>query len=469
MSLRGTASQMVAAFAADFDSSRLGEDHVARCGRALADTMAVAIAAQNEAAVRRACDYVETLVPPLAGGQGRHDGMASLWGRGQQSTVEGAALFNGIAAHALDFDDASSPMSGHPSVALLPCLIALAEARDIEGSRVASAYVVGLETCCKLGRALDLTHYSRGWHMTATMGTIGAAVACGHLLRLDAERITHAIGLALAQAGGTRENFGTDAKSFQAGQANAAAIRAALLAERGFTASPHALDGRAGFTHLYSGGEDIAPALATLGSEPLEIDDSGIEVKKYPACYGIHRPLDGLFDLMAERSFGLEDVERVDIETSYGALAPLLRRPPRDGTEGKFSMEYTIVAAIADRGIRLSSYSDEAVARRSIAPYLGRIAAREVTATMTPRWASIAIVFKNGQIRKRRIDALRGSPQLPLSDKEMLAKVSDCMSWGRSAIRPDDLLEVTQRLGTTSIRDLIAMIERPNLPVQEVQ
>jgi len=469
MSSCGTASQVIAAFAANFDSSKLGEDRVALCGRALADTMAVAIAAQNEPAVRRACDYVETLMPPLAGGHGRNHGMASLWGRGQQSTVEGAALFNGIAAHALDFDDASSPMSGHPSVALLPCLIALAEARDIEGSRVASAYVVGFEICCKLGRAFDLTHYSRGWHMTATMGTIGATVACGHLLKLDAERITHAIGLALAQTGGTRENFGTDAKSFQAGQANGAAIRAALLAERGFTASPHALDGRAGFTHLYSGGEDIAPALAALGNEPLEIDGSGIEVKKYPACYGIHRPLDGLFDLMAECSFGLEDVERVDIETSYGALAPLLRRPPRDGTEGKFSMEYTIAAAIADRGIRLSSYADEAVTRHNIAPYLGRIAAREVTATMTPRWASIAIVFKNGQIRKRRIDALRGSPQLPLSDEELLAKVSDCMSWGRSAIRPDDLLEATQRLGTTSVRALMAMIERPNLPVQEVQ
>ena len=469
MSSCGTASPVIAAFAANFDSSKLGEDRVALCGRALADTMAVAIAAQNEPAVRRACDYVETLMPPLAGGHGRNHGMASLWGRGQQSTVEGAALFNGIAAHALDFDDASSPMSGHPSVALLPCLIALAEARDIEGSRVASAYVVGFEICCKLGRALDLTHYSRGWHMTATMGTIGATVACGHLLKLDAERITHAIGLALAQTGGTRENFGTDAKSFQAGQANGAAIRAALLAERGFTASPHALDGRAGFTHLYSGGEDIAPALAALGNEPLEIDGSGIEVKKYPACYGIHRPLDGLFDLMAECSFGLEDVERVDIETSYGALAPLLRRPPRDGTEGKFNMEYTIAAAIADRGIRLSSYADEAVTRHNIAPYLGRIAAREVTATMTPRWASIAIVFKNGQIRKRRIDALRGSPQLPLSDEELLAKVSDCMSWGRSAIRPDDLLEATQRLGTTSVRALMAMIERPNLPVQEVQ
>jgi 2-methylcitrate dehydratase PrpD len=470
MSSRRTASQILAAFAADFDFSRLGEDHVARCGRALADTIAVAIAAQNEPAVRRACDYVETLMPPLAGGQGRNSyGVASLWGRGQQSTVEGAALFNGIAAHALDFDDASSPMSGHPSVALFPCLIALAEARDIGGSRLAGAYVVGFETCCKLGRALDLTHYSRGWHMTATIGTIAAAAACSHLLKLDAERITHAIGLALAQTGGTRENFGTDAKSFQAGQVNAAAIRAALLAERGFTASPRALDGKAGFTSLYSCAEDITPALATLGSLPLEIDGSGIEVKKYPACYGIHRPLDGLFDLMAERSFGLEDVERIDIETSYGVLSPLVRHPPRNGTEGKFSMEYTIAAAIADRGIRLSSYSDEAVTRCSVTPYMSRIAAREVTATMTPRWASIAIVFKNGQIRKRRIDALRGSPRSPLSDEELLAKVSDCISWGRSAVRPADLLEATQRLGTTSIRDLITMVERPNLSVQEMQ
>src|SRR6516164_7400364 len=266
MSSRRTTSRILAAFAADFDSSSLGEDQVARCGRALGDTMAVAIAAQNEPTVRRAYDYVETLMPPLAGGQGRNQhGAASLWGRGQQSTVEGAALFNGIAAHALDFDDASSPMSGHPSIALLPCLIALAEARQIEGIRVASAYVIGFEICCKLGRALDLMHYARGWHMTATMGTIGAAAACGHLLELDAERITHAIGLALAQTGGTRENFGTDAKAFQAGQANAAAIRATLLAEQGFTASPHALDGEAGFTKLYSGGENIAQALTKLG------------------------------------------------------------------------------------------------------------------------------------------------------------------------------------------------------------
>src|SRR5260370_6996862 len=114
MSFSGTASEIVAAFASDFDSSRLREDHIFRCGRALADTMAVAIAAQNEPAVRRACDYVETLAPPLVDGKDRRQhGMASLWGRGQQSTVEGAALFNGIAASPLDFDSPSSPTPAH--------------------------------------------------------------------------------------------------------------------------------------------------------------------------------------------------------------------------------------------------------------------------------------------------------------------------------------------------------------------
>ena len=102
-----------------------------------------------------------------------------------------------------------------------------------------------------------------------------------------------------------------------AGQSNAAAIRAALLAEQGFTASPHSLDGKAGYTTLYSRGEDISPVLETLGTLPLEIDSSGIEVKKYPACYGIHRPLDALFDIMAEHRFGLADIERIEIGTSY--------------------------------------------------------------------------------------------------------------------------------------------------------
>jgi 2-methylcitrate dehydratase PrpD len=470
MSSDKTDSQIIAAFAAGFDASVLDDEHVRQCGRALVDTMAVAIAAQYEPTVRRAHQYVESLGPNLFDGRGRSlPGRASLWGRRQASTIEGAALFNGIAAHVLDFDDASSPMSGHPSVALLPALVALAEARDAPGMRLVSAYVVGFEICCKLGRALDLTHYALGWHMTATVGTIAAAAACGHLLELDAPRIAHAIGLAMAQTGGTRENFGTDAKSFQAGQANAAAIRAALLAEQGFTASLHSLDGRAGYMTLYSAGEDITPILQTLGALPLEIDSSGIEVKKYAACYGIHRPLDGLFEIMAEHDFGLADIELIEIETSYGVLAPLVRHPPRNGTEGKFSMEYSIAAAIADRGIQLSSYAEEAVTRREIAPYLDRIVVREATDKMFPRWASISIAFKDGQVRTCRVDELRGSPHAPLSEEELFEKISDCLSWGNSTVRADDLLDAAKKLPTIAVRELMAAIERPAALAKQVQ
>jgi 2-methylcitrate dehydratase PrpD len=463
-------SQIIAEFAASFGPSRIFDEHVTQCGRALADTMAVAIAAQSESTSQRALQYLDSLAPGVPDGRAKNlQGTASLWGLRRSSTVEGAALFNGIAAHVLDFDDASSPMSGHPSVALLPALVALAEARDAPGMRLVSAYVVGFEICCKLGRALDLSHYSRGWHMTSTVGTIAATAACGHLLGLDVEQISNAIGLAVAQTGGTRENFGTDAKSFQAGQVNAAAIRAALLAEQGFTASPQSLDGKAGYATLYSAGEDLTPVLATLGRLPLEIDSSGIEVKKYPACYGIHRPLDGLFDIMSEREFGLADLERIDIETSYGALAPLVRHLPRNGTEGKFSMEYSIAAAIADRGIGLSTYSDEAVTRREIAPYLARIVAREASDTMVPRWASISISFKDGEKRTRRVEALRGSPGLPLSSEDLFAKVSDCLAWGNSSIRPGDLLHATSNLKVLSVRALMPLVERPIVAVKEVQ
>jgi 2-methylcitrate dehydratase PrpD len=463
-------SQIIAEFAASFESSIILDHHVEQCGRALADTMAVAIAAQSEPTVRRAQQYVDGLALGLLDGRVKDlPATASLWGLKRSSTVEGAALFNGIAAHLLDFDDASSPMSGHPSVALLPALVALAEARNAPGVRLVCAYVVGFEICCKLGRALDLSHYSRGWHMTSTVGIIAATAACGHLLGLDAEQISNAIGLATAQTGGTRENFGTDAKSFQAGQVNAAAIRAALLAEQGFTASPNSLDGKAGYATLYSAGEDLSPVLETLGSLPLEIDSSGIEVKKYPACYGIHRPLDGLFDIMSERDFGLADVEHIDIETSYGVLAPLVRHPPRNGIEGKFSMEYSIAAAIVDRGIGLSTYADEAVIRKEIAPYLNRIVVREASGTMVPRWASISISFKDGEKRTRCIDELRGSPGLPLSTEDLFAKVSDCLSWGNSSIRPSDLLRATSNLKVLSVRALMLLIEHPTVAVKEVQ
>lgn len=464
-----SASELIASFACTFDPAWLDDNHVQTCGRALADTFAVCIAASNEPAARRMRDYIAGLAPGL-----RHDtaapqaGFARLWGRHEATTVEGAALSNGTAAHVLDFDDASSPMSGHPSVALLPALIALGEARDLSALRMASGYVVGLEIACKLGRALDVTHYDRGWHMTSSVGTIAAAAACAHLLGLDATATVSAIGLAVAQTAGTRANFGSDAKSFQAGQCGAAALRAVLLAERGFSASSGAIDGRAGYTSLYSNAEDISAQLHRLGEQPLEIERSGVEIKKYPACYAVHRALDGLFDLKKEFDLGLDNVESVEIETSYGALSPLIRSAPTNGTEAKFSMGYAVAAALEDGSIGLSSFTDAAVRRPRLQSFLKLVSAREVAGDMTPRWASVAVRTKDGRLLSRRVESLRGAPPNPLSDHELIEKIADCLAWADSRIGAAFLYQAATNLRGRSIREVLDAMEGAPKPASKV-
>jgi 2-methylcitrate dehydratase PrpD len=349
-------------------------------------------------------------------------------------------------------------MSGHPSSALLPALIALGESRGISGARLVAAYLVGFEICCRLGRGLDPVHYSNGWHMTSSVGTVAAAVACSYLIGLDPIRISHAIGLAVAQTGGSRENFGTDAKSFQVGQCNAAAVRATLLAEQGFTSAPTALDGPAGYTKLYSNGEGLAAALDGIGQQPLEIERSGIEVKKYPACYAVHRPLDGLFRLMQTSRLTAEDVMSVDVVTSSGALALLLPAAPRSGTEAKFSMSYAIAAALVDGRIGLSSFTDDAVNRPKIRKLMKRVAARESQGAMLPRFATIALHLTNGEAVSARVDALHGSPSSPLSEAEFLEKVEDCLSWAGSPIRGRAVISAVSMIAKLDVGSLVTAL-----------
>lgn len=452
-----TFSEAVAAFAAGFDPALLEPAHVHQCARALVDTVAVALAGRHQPAARRAAGYARAAGP----------GAAALWGRHGFATVEAAALYNGVAAHVLDYDDVCSPMSGHPSVALLPALVALAQSRDLPGRRVASAYVVGFEVACRLGRALGSAHYDRGWHTTATVGTIAAAAACAHLVGLDAKRTANAIGLAASQTGGTREHFGTDAKSFQAGQCGAAAVRAALLAETGFTASARALDGKAGLFALYGAEspEAIVAEQAAFGSWPLEIDRSGIEIKKYPACYATHRPLDALLQLHREHRFGIDDIARIDVLTSGSGLAPLRHAPASTGTQGQFSLPYVLAAALLDGEIRLSSFTDNAVLRPAAQAFFAKVHARESTAPMLPRSAEIELTLVDGRRLAQRIDTLRGAPENPLGDDELQRKAADCLAFGDCGRDAAALVDAAFQLGELPMRTVIdRMLVLPGKP-----
>lgn len=415
------ASQRIAGFAAEFAAHPLspGQQHIAY--RALLDTYACAIAGRHEDAARIAARYT-------AGQAG--SGRAQAWGSGARLPAEAAAFLNGVAAHVLDYDDVMTPMRAHVSATLVPALAALAPEAGADGGRYARAYLAGFEVMAKFARVMALPHYSKGWHSTSALGILGTTTACAVLLGLPAEQTAHALGLAVAQASGSRQNFGSMAKSFQSAHCAASAVRAALLARHGMTAADSAIDGAYGFMALYAANEDLGPALATLGSLPLEIDRIGIDIKKYPCCYALHRALDAVLDMRREQGLAPARVAAVRIVTSAGGLQALISGPPRSGLQAKFSMEYAMACALADGAVRLASFSDAAVRRSDIQALMARVQVVEAGGDILPRWSQVRLELDDGTVLERKVTTARGDAQDPLPDEDLVLKAQDCFAHG---------------------------------------
>ncbi len=449
-----TASDKIATFVTTFDRSKLTPSLLHVSARALFDTVVCALAGVREPA--------SDIVMRYARGQSALSG-GTVWATGETLPIELAALVNGTMGHALDYDDVSSPLRGHPSVAIFPALVALGESIDSTGEDILDAYIVGFEVCLRLARAMVDDHYAKGWHSTSSVASLGAVAACARLLKLPHAQCVNALGIAVAQIAGSRQNFGTMSKPLQAGHANTLALRSIGLARLGFDASDQALDGEQGYSALYANGADLSCQLDQLGSLPLELESSGIEVKKYPLCYATHRTLDGLMDLMADTpELDLSAVDRVEVTTNFRATVPLIYDAPKTGLEGKFSMQYAVTAALLDKKIGLSSFDDQAVQRREVQAFMPRVKVREGEPPMFPRWAALRIVLKDGRILEKRIDKLRGSTELPLSDVALVEKGRDCCLYGDLPVEAAKLAEACFRLPQQKLSSVLAVLPTQN-------
>lgn len=444
-----TLSTRIGSFAAGFGPAQMTpeEAHLAR--RALLDTVACALGGLREEPTARALRYARAVSGP---------GAARVWGTAERLGLEQAAFVNGVSGHVLDYDDVTSPLRGHPSVAMLPALAALAEAEGKGMQALCAAYVVGFEVMGRIGEGIGDEHYAKGWHATASIGLLGTTAACANLLGLSARATADALGLAVAQAAGCRENFGTDAKCFQAGHANRAALQAVLLAREGFGSAGAVLEGPRGYAALYGAGEDLARALDGIGERPRLLERARLEVKKYPLCYATHRTLDGLLDLKAETGIGLADAASVEVEGSNRAFAPLLHSRPQTGLEGKFSLEYAVAAALADGRVTLPSFEDAAVQRPGIQAFLPKVTKREATGALNPRYAQITVRLKDGRVLERRVEALRGGPTLPLSDAELGAKLADCLAHAGHPADAGRLAAAILDPADRKVADLLALL-----------
>jgi 2-methylcitrate dehydratase PrpD len=230
----------------------------ARAG--IIDTVATILAGVDEPVSRIVAETVaEDRAAPIADRVG-----ARL-----RTSMEGAALVNGTSGHALDYDDVSRSVIGHPSVVVLPAALAAAQGVGASGRDLLEAYVIGVEVMAKLGRAMGTAHYRTGWHATSTAGTLGAAMAVGKLLRLGPEPLQHALAIAASEASGSRQNFGTMTKPFHPGHAARCGVLAARLAQKGMTGDTTILEAPLGYFALFSYGEARLDGVAnTLGIGP---------------------------------------------------------------------------------------------------------------------------------------------------------------------------------------------------------
>src|SRR5437867_3900399 len=291
-------------------------------------------------------------------------GPCRVIGTRETAGASDAALANGVAAHALDYDDMCFVSLAHPSCALVPAVLASAELERASGRVVTEAYVVGFEIECRLGIVMNPRHYhERGWHCTSSIGTLGAAAAASRVLGLNPSQTVNALGIAASSACGLKENIGAMVKPLHAGMAARNGVLAARFAREGFTASEQAIDGPQGYLAAMDSqrpASALAEALSDLGSR-WEILDTGVTVKLYPSCAATHPPLDALLELQRRHGVDAEDVTGIDIEVDSMTPRLLIHERPATGLEAKFSMPFCAAAALVFGHPGISTFDVEKI------------------------------------------------------------------------------------------------------------
>ncbi len=310
---------------------------------------------------------------------GGQSGPCSIVGSNLRCAPGVAALLNGAAGHALDFDDAHTTMGGHPTVPVFPAALAQAQEQGASGEELLAAFVVGIEVESRIGALVGPAPYVKGWHSTSTIGVHGAAAAACRLLGATGEQFGHALGLAASQAGGLKANFGTMTKPFHAGHAAERGLLAARLAMRGFTANPEAIDGRQGYADAAAAGRE------ELDWERFEQQDGRFLIedtlfKYHAACYLTHAAIESVGRLrprLLEAGVSPENVEKAIVTVHPGLLDICGIPAPTTGLEAKFSL--TATTSLAMLGIDTTSsgtFVDETLREPEVARMIGRVEVR---------------------------------------------------------------------------------------------
>ena len=458
------ATEKIAKFIIDTGYADIPRDAVDKAKRTALDCLGASLAGVSETISQAITGYVTKLGGPP---------QASVFGAGIKVSVPDATLANGSIAHALDYDDCGVKI-GHPSVLVLPAVLSLGEQLGASGQDILTAYILGLEVEGKMALHADFKLMQSRLNHQSWYGSVGAAVACAKLRRLDVAKTGMTLGIAANFACGLAANHGSMAGAMAAGNACRNGVIAALLAQEGVTANPDIIEAKNGFYDtLVGAGHYDAERMADGLGNPFYIESPGIGLKKYPSCYHTHRALDGVFQLLGEHRLTDKEIAEVDVGTSERAMRVLAFSEPATPYQAKYSMPYCIAAAVVDHQVTLDTFTAHKMEDRDIVEARKKV---HLSFPDIPIWPGLADVgpdtefvgnpvtirTTDGRSYNARVDIPRGDPALPLTDDELLAKYRDC---GRSQLSPDDTeRSVGLILGLERVADigtLMAISGRP--------
>lgn len=416
------------------------------------DTLGVALAGAQRPVARK----MRALAEAQYG-----SGEATLLGGARRLSAPAAALVNGAASHALDFDDNCYSGFVHGSAVIVPAVLAVAETEDATGEQLMAAFVAGCEVEFAAGDAATPHIYEKGWWTTGVLGTIGSATAAARIMNLDPQETGHAIGLAVAGTGGAKACFGTDGKPALCGRTAEAGVAAALMAREGCSGPLDAFENSRGFAKLLNDNIFLPECFAHFGRDWRSLKP-GVDIKRIPICLSAHAAVDAVMDIMAKHRIAAGDIERVVCDVGPVVTANLVYDDPKTPQQAQFSMPFAIGCMLVKGDVSLAELTQQVVDDPAVRQAMKRV--KTVTsdrwkgsedARRFPEGAHVTVTTRNGKTFEHFNGFARGTTARPLSDDEIAQKFMSCASGPLGQPAAERLLEQLRGLErVTSVRSL---------------
>ena len=397
--------------------------------RALLNWLGCAIGGCNDVAVDIAVGALREFAGPP---------QATVLGRRERLDILNAALINGLGSNILDFDDTHLFTVIHPTVPVAAAITALAEHTPVTGAQFLQAFILGVETECRIGIAVTPEHYDIGWHITATCGVFGVAAACGKLLKLSEQQMTWALGIAATQASGLTSMLGSMCKPYNMGHAARNGLAAALLAQKNFTSSERGIEAPRGFAHVLSSRCDLNAIVDGLGSRWELLQNA---YKPYPCGIVVHPFIDACLQLRSEHAIAPDAIERIELKVHPLVLKLTGNATPRTGLEAKLSVQHCAAAACIGGAVGVKEFTDACANDPALVALRARVTAT-VDAAIAADAADVVIALKDGQRHHAFVPHALGSLERPLTDADLEHKFRALVEWGFSTCNAYDVIEL---------------------------